>query len=45
MCFKLSSSVQISREAYNYFRCSFEFSAAEISKNKKTIIEGGEAHH
>ena len=28
------------REAYDYFRYSFEFNAAEISKNKKTIIEG-----
>lgn len=37
---KLSASAQISREAYDYFRYSFEFQAAEISKNKKTIIEG-----
>ena len=37
---KLSASAQISREAYDYFRYSFEFKAAEISKNKKTIIEG-----
>ena len=37
---KLSASTQISREAYDYFRYSFEFQAAEISKNKKTIIEG-----
>lgn len=37
---KLSVSAQISREAYDYFRYSFEFQAAEISKNKKTIIEG-----
>lgn len=37
---KVSVSAQISREAYDYFRYSFEFQAAEISKNKKTIIEG-----
>jgi hypothetical protein len=37
---KLSASAQISREAYDYFRYSFEFKAEEISKNKKTIIEG-----
>lgn len=37
---KLSASAQISREAYDYFRYSFEFQAAEISKNKKTIIKG-----
>ncbi|WP_373828068.1 replication initiation protein, partial [Bacteroides heparinolyticus] len=37
---KVSASAQISREAYDYFRYSFEFQAAEISKNKKTIIEG-----
>ena len=37
---KLSASAQISREAYDYFRYSFEFKTAEISKNKKTIIEG-----
>lgn len=37
---KVSASVQISREAYDYFRYSFEFKANEISKNKKTIIEG-----
>lgn len=37
---KLSASTQISREAYDYFRYSFEFRADEISKNKKTIIEG-----
>lgn len=37
---KLSASTQISREAYDYFRYSFEFQAAEISKNKKTISEG-----
>ena len=37
---KLSASTQISRDAYDYFRYSFEFKAEEISKNKKTIIEG-----
>lgn len=37
---KVSASAQISREAYDYFRYSFEFKAAEISKNKNTIIEG-----
>jgi hypothetical protein len=37
---KISASAQISREAYDYFRYSFEFKAAEISKNKKTIIDG-----
>lgn len=37
---KVSASFQISREAYDYFRYSFEFKVAEISKNKKTIIEG-----
>lgn len=37
---KVSVSAQISREAYDYFRYSFEFKAEEISKNKKTIIEG-----
>ena len=37
---KLSASAQISREAYDYFRYSFEFKAEEISKNKKTIIDG-----
>ena len=37
---KLSASTQVSREAYDYFRYSFEFKAAEISKNKKAIIEG-----
>lgn len=37
---KVSASAQISREAYDYFHYSFEFQAAEISKNKKTIIEG-----
>lgn len=37
---KLSASTQISREAYDYFRYSFEFRTDEISKNKKTIIEG-----
>lgn len=37
---KVSASAQISREAYDYFRYSFEFKADEISKNKKTIIEG-----
>ena len=37
---KVSASAQISREAYDYFRYSFEFKTAEISKNKKTIIEG-----
>ena len=37
---KVSASTQISREAYDYFRYSFEFKTAEISKNKKTIIEG-----
>ncbi len=37
---KVSASAQISREVYDYFRYSFEFQATEISKNKKTIIEG-----
>lgn len=37
---KLSASTQVSREAYDYFRYSFEFKADEISKNKKTIIDG-----
>jgi hypothetical protein len=37
---KLSVHTQISRETYDYFRYSFEFSAAEIGKNKKTIIDG-----
>jgi hypothetical protein len=37
---KLSASIQISQEAYSYLRYSFEFKAEEISKNKKTIIEG-----
>lgn len=37
---KVSASAQISREAYDYFRYSFEFKVDEISKNKKTIIEG-----
>ena len=37
---KVSASAQISREAYDYFRYSFEFKADEISKNKKTIIDG-----
>ena len=37
---KVSASAQISRETYDYFRYSFEFKVAEISKNKKTIIEG-----
>lgn len=37
---KVSASAQISREAYDYFRFSFEFKTDEISKNKKTIIEG-----
>lgn len=37
---KVSASAQISREAYDYFRYSFEFKAEEISKNKKTIIKG-----
>lgn len=36
---KLSDSAQVSREAYDYFRYSFEFKASEISKNKKTIID------
>lgn len=36
---KISVSAQISHEAYDYSRYSFEFKAAEISKNKKTIIE------
>jgi len=37
---KLTASAQISPEAYDYFRYSFEFSVAEINKNKKTFIEG-----
>ena len=37
---KVSTSAQISHEAYDYFRYSFEFKADEISKNKITIIEG-----
>ena len=37
---KLSASAQIGQEAYSYLRYSFEFKAEEISKNKKTIIEG-----
>ena len=37
---KVSASAQISREAYDYFHYSFEFKTAEISKNKKTIIDG-----
>ena len=37
---KLTASAQISQEAYSYLRYSFEFKAEEISKNKKTIIEG-----
>ena len=37
---KVSASAQISRKAYDYFRYSFELKAAEISKNKNTIIEG-----
>ena len=39
LCSKVSASTQINREAYDYFRYSFEFNVAEISKNKKTIIE------
>ena len=37
---KLTASAQISQMAYDYFRYSFEFSVAEISKNKATFIEG-----
>lgn len=37
---KLTARAQISREALDYLRYSFEFKAAEINKNKKTIIEG-----
>lgn len=37
---KLSASAQISTGAYDFLRYSFEFNATEISKNKKTIIEG-----
>ena len=37
---KLSARAQISQEAYSYLRYSFEFKAEEISKNKKTIIDG-----
>lgn len=37
---KVTASGQISREAYDYFRYSFEFKAEEINKNKKTLIEG-----
>lgn len=37
---KLTASAQISQIAYDYFRYSFEFSIAEISKNKATFIEG-----
>jgi hypothetical protein len=36
----VSANAQISSKAYEYFRYSFEFKAAEINKNKKTIIEG-----
>lgn len=35
---KVSASAQISREAYDYFRYSFEFKADEISKNKKLLL-------
>ena len=37
---KLTASAQISQEAYSNLRYSFEFKAEEISKEKKTIIEG-----
>lgn len=37
---KLTARAQISREALDYLRYSFEFKAAEINKNKKTILEG-----
>lgn len=37
---KLSASAQISAQAYDYLRYSFEFKVSEINKNKKTIIEG-----
>lgn len=37
---KLSASAQISSETYEYLRYSLEFKPNEISKNKKTIIEG-----
>jgi hypothetical protein len=37
---KLTARAQISREALDYLRYSFEFKAAEINKNKRTIIEG-----
>ena len=37
---KLTARAQISKEALDYLRYSFEFKAAEINKNKKTIIEG-----
>ena len=37
---KVTARGQISDQAYNYLRYSFEFKAAEINKNKKTITEG-----
>lgn len=37
---KLTARAQISKEVLDYLRYSFEFKAAEINKNKKTIIEG-----
>ena len=37
---KLTARAQISKAALYYLRYSFEFKAAEINKNKKTIIEG-----
>lgn len=37
---KLTARAQISREALDYLRYSFEFKAVEINKNKRTIIEG-----
>ena len=37
---KVSANAQISHEAYDCFRYSFEFKTDEISKNKNTIIDG-----
>lgn len=37
---KLTARAQISKAALDYLRYSFEFKAAEINKNKKTIVEG-----
>lgn len=37
---KVTARLQISSEIYDFLRYSFEFNAAEINKNKKTIIDG-----